>query len=62
MKTVREVAIAVRSLQRELEQLKKSRFTCDICAIGEGCNGPLWTNAISDPIHTVHSNGSLRSR
>lgn len=55
MRTVREVAAAVRLLQRDLEQLKKEWYHCSICADNEGCNAsyrPM--NTISDPVHSNH--------
>lgn len=59
MKTVREVAAAVRQLQRELEQLKKDRSTCKICAENEGCNAPFRPlNTILDPIHAISSSAA----
>lgn len=55
MKTVREVAAAVISLRREFEDLKRSRYHCDVCPEGQGCNQYPRTNGIADPIHTIHS-------
>lgn len=54
MKTVREVAAAVVLLQRDFEELKRSRYHCDICPEEYGCNAFPRTNGVADPIHTIH--------